>query len=64
MLRQLLKDLGFMDNEKPRKLSPPTQVVRWVGLQVDTVARMISLPTDKLVKGTAFGPVAGGRDKS
>jgi hypothetical protein len=54
MLRQLLKDLGFTVNEKPHKLSPPAQVGRWVGLQVDTVARMISLPEDKLVKGTAL----------
>ena len=54
MLRQLLKGLGFTVNERPHKLSPPAQVVRWVGLQVDTVARMISLPEDKLVRGTAL----------
>ena len=54
MLRQLLKGLGFTVNERPHKLSPPAQVVRWVGLHVDTFARMISLPEDKLVKGTAL----------
>ena len=53
-LRQLLKDLGFTVNEKPHTLSPPAQAVRRVGLQVDTVVRMISLPKDELVKGTAL----------
>ena len=41
-----LEDQDFTVNEKPRKPSLPAQVVRWVGLQVDTVAPMRSLPTD------------------
>lgn len=47
-------DLGFTVNEKRHKLSPPAQLVRWVGLQVYTLTRMISLPVDKSVKGTAL----------
>ena len=53
LMRSLLKHLGFTVNEKPHKLSPPAQVVRWIGLQVDTVARIISLPADKLQKARA-----------
>ena len=53
LMRSLLKHLGFTVNEKPHKLPPPAQVVRWIGLQVDTVAHMISLPADKLQKARA-----------
>ena len=45
-LRTLLAKLGLQ--EVAHKASPPSQVLVWLGLQLDTVDMTVSLPQDKL----------------
>ena len=48
MLSQLLQDLGFSISE--HKLVPPTQCLTFLGVQLDTIACMLTLPADKLAE--------------
>ena len=45
-LIELLVDLGLEISEK--KLVPPTTSITCLGIQIDTIARTISIPTEKL----------------